>query len=314
MRHRFASLLPLLHGRDFLRDRSSRLVDVFHADSLGGPMRELKRAFEATQSRRHDQSHVGRLRELAGADRQGEVCDVFAPSSPAVIDQDLMNKKIAGTDRDAATWYVVFSANEMVVITAKGNPLGIKQVVDLARPDVKFVRVTGEKDLATGRTIEFVKRAPRQEGKPDLAQAIVDRAPVDPAKPTGVPDVVRAVREGSANAGIVYYRRRSPRATTSTRCAFRASVNMSEAIRNAATVPGTARNPTEATAFVAFLLSPEAPAHPAGHRPAAGRAAIRNGAVPAEIPLSASDSRYRQREAAFGGARPGMEVATASAN
>ena len=36
--------------------------------------------------------------------------------------------KVADTDRAAATWYVVFSANEMVVITAKGNPLGLRQV------------------------------------------------------------------------------------------------------------------------------------------------------------------------------------------
>ena len=33
---------------------------------------------------------------------------------------------------------------------------------------------------------------------------------------------------------------------------------MSEAIRNAATVPGTARNPKEAQEFVEFLLSPDA--------------------------------------------------------
>jgi len=34
---------------------------------------------------------------------------------------DLIGKKVAGSDKDAASWYVVFSANEMVVITAKGN-------------------------------------------------------------------------------------------------------------------------------------------------------------------------------------------------
>ncbi len=47
------------------------------------------------------------------------------------------------------------------------------------------MRVTGEKDLATGRTIEFLKRAAQEEGKPDQAQAIIDAAVVDPAKPTG---------------------------------------------------------------------------------------------------------------------------------
>jgi ABC-type molybdate transport system substrate-binding protein len=39
---------------------------------------------------------------------------------------------------------------------------------------------------------------------------------------------------------------------------FADNVNMSEAIRNAATVPGTASNGADGTAFVAFLLTPEA--------------------------------------------------------
>ncbi len=37
---------------------------------------------------------------------------------------------------------------------------------------------------------------------------------------------------------------------------FADNVNMSEAIRNAATVPGTASNGADGTAFVAFLLHP----------------------------------------------------------
>ncbi len=284
MRQRIASLFPLIAMAAIpLSNAAAAPVEVFHADSLAGPMRELKRAFEAGHPGATINLTSGVSRELAGRIVKGDVCDVFAPSSPAVIDQDLMNKKVAGTDRDAATWYVVFSANEMVVITAKGNPFGIKQVVDLARPDVKFARVTGEKDLATGRTIEFVKRATALEGKPELAQAVVDRAPVDPAKPTGVPDVVAAVRDGRASAGIVYYSAAVAARADVDAVRFPASVNLSEAIRNAATVPGTARNPGEALAFVAFVLSPEAQRilQDTGQPPVVP--AIRNGAVPAEI-------------------------------
>jgi molybdate transport system substrate-binding protein len=210
--------------------------EVFHADSLAGPMRELKRAFEAQRPGVTINLTSGVSRELAARILEGEACDVFAPSSPAVIDQDLMHKKVAGTDRDAATWYVVFSANEMVVITAKGNPLGIKNVGDLARPDVKLMRITGERDLATNRTIEFVKRAAMLEGTPELAQAIVDKAPADPARPAGVPDVVAAVREGRANAGIVYYSAAVAARNDVDVVRFPDSVNLSGAIRNAATV------------------------------------------------------------------------------
>ena len=258
-------------------------LEVFHADSLAGPMRELKQAFEAKHAGVALRLTSGVSRELAGRILNGEVCDVFAPSSPAVIDEDLMKGKIAGSGKDAATWYVVFSANEMAVITAKGNPLAIREASDLARPEVKFVRVTGEKDLATGRTIEFLKRATAREGKPELAQKIVDSVMVDPAKPTTVPEAVSAVRGGRANAAVVYYSAAVAARNDVDIVRFPDSVNMSEAIRNAATVPGTARNAKEATEFVGFLLSVEAQniLRQTGQPPVVPP--LRKGAVPAEI-------------------------------
>lgn len=100
-------------------------------------------------------------------------------------------------------------------------------------------------------------RAAAQEGKPELAQPIIDHAIADPAKPAGVADVVAAVREDRADAGIVYYSAAVAARNDVEAVRFPASVNMSEAIRNAATVPATAKNPQEALEFVAFLLSVE---------------------------------------------------------
>jgi molybdate transport system substrate-binding protein len=258
-------------------------LEIFHADSLAGPMRELKKAFEATHADVTINLTSGVSRELAARILKGERCDVFAPSSPTVVEQDLTGKKVVGTDQGGATWYVVFSANEMVVITAKGNPLRIHQVSDLTRPGLKFVRVTGEKDLATGRTIEFVKRAVTQEGNPQLAQKIIESALVDPAKPTGVPDIVSAIKEGRADAGIVYYSAAVAARNDIDIVRFPDSVNMSEAIRNAAVVPGTAQEVKEAIAFVGFLLSPQAQGilKDTGQPPVVP--AIRKGNVPAEI-------------------------------
>jgi molybdate transport system substrate-binding protein len=169
------------------------------------------------------------------------------------------------------------------VITTKGNPLGIRAVSDLAKPDVKFIRITGEKDLGTGRTIEFLKRATALEGKPELAQKIVDSAIVDAAKPTTVPDVVRAVTEGQANIGVVYYSAAVAAQNNIDIIRFPASVNVSEAIRNAATVPVTAKNAKEATDFVSFILSAEGQAilASAGQPPVIP--AIRKGDVPPEV-------------------------------
>ena len=228
-------------------------IEVFHADSLAGPMRELKKAFEAKTPGVTITFTPGTSRQLAERILKGETCDVFAPSSDQVMDQDMLGKKIIGTDRLAASWYAIFSANEMVVITAKGNPKGIKKISDLA--GVRFLRITGEKDLATGRTIEFLKRAASLEGKPELAQQIIDAAVVDPTKPSSVPETVRAVREGSVDAGVVYYSAAVAARNDIEIIRFHASVNMSEAIRNAVTVTGTAKNATDATAFVRFIIS-----------------------------------------------------------
>jgi molybdate transport system substrate-binding protein len=259
------------------------VVEVFHADSLAGPMRELKKAFEAKNKDATVNLTSGVSKQLAERILQGDACDVFAPSSPAVVDQDLMNKKVAGSDRDAASWYVIFSANEMVVITAKGNPLAIRQVSDLAKPEVRFVRVTAEKDLAAGRTIEFLKRVAALEGKPELAQKIMDASAPDASKPASVPETVRAVREGNASAGVVYYSAAIAARDGVDIIRFPASVNGSDSIRNAALVPGTAKNPKEANDFVRFLLTAEAQAILAetGQPPVVP--AIRKGNVPPDV-------------------------------
>ncbi len=256
---------------------------VFHADSLAGPMRALKQAFEARHADINLELSSGVSKDLARRILEGEACDVFAPSSPAVIEQNLMQHKAAGSDREAASWYVVFSANEMVVIAARGNPLGLRQVSDLAGAQVKFARVTGANDLACGRSIEFLKRAAAQEGRPELAQQILERAPADPARPATIPDVVNAVTAGRANAGVVYYSAAVAARKDVAILRFPDSVNMSEAIRNAATVPATARDAQAATLFVRFLLSTEAQAilKETGQPPLLP--ALRKGAVPAAL-------------------------------
>jgi len=261
-------------------------LEVFHADSLAGPMAELKKAFEGKNPGVTINLTSGVSRQLAERILKGDTCDVFAPSSPAVMDQDLMNKPIAGSGKEAASWYVIFSANEMVVITQKGNPLNIRQVADLARPEVRFVRVTGEKDLGTNRTIEFLKQAAALEGKPELAQKIIDGAAVDPSKPNNVPNTVRAVKEGKANAGVVYYSAAVAARNDLDIIRFPASVNLSDKIQNAASVPGTARNAKVAMGFVKFLLSAEGRniLRETGQPPVVP--AIRKGDVPAELTSS----------------------------
>lgn len=258
-------------------------IDVFHADSLAGPMKALKAAFEAGNPGVTVNLVSGRSQELAERILNGDACDVFAPSAPSAIDKALVGKKVKGMGKEAAAWSVVFSANEMVLITAKGNPLGIRKVIDLAGEKVRFTRVTGEKDLATKRTVDFVRNVATLEGKPDLAQGIIGRAAVDPAKPHTVPQTIADVASGRADAGVVYFSAAVADQEKLEILRFPAGVNLSSEIRNAATVPATAKDPATAVKFVRLLISGEGKAvlEATGQPPVAPP--IFNGNVPAEL-------------------------------
>lgn len=226
------------------------MIEAWHADSLAGPMREMKKAFEARNPNIRINLTSGRSKELAERILKGEACDVFAPSDPAVV-QGMFGRKVGG--KDAASWYVVFSANELVVITGKGSPLALKRMADLARDGIKVARVTGEKDMATNRTIEFIKEAAAAEGKADLSKKIIDGA----VKEKTIPDVLRAVESGKADAGIVYLSAAVTVADKADIVSFPAKVNLSEKIRNVVTIPGTARNVSAAESLVKLMLSQE---------------------------------------------------------
>ena len=169
--------------------------------------------------------------------------------------------------------------------TPRPNP----RAAQLANTIVRSLeKVTRAGSASTSNAMAVTKRRPSRAinrgaiTSPTIVVAI-SAAVVDPAKPTGVPDAVRAVREGTANAGIVYYSAAVAARNEVDAVRFPTSVNMSEAIRNAATVTGSAKNPTESTAFVAFLLSPEGQRIllDAGQPPL--MPAILKGAVPAEV-------------------------------
>jgi molybdenum ABC transporter molybdate-binding protein len=260
-------------------------IDVFHADSLAGPMKALKAAFEAKNPGVTVNLVSGRSQELAERILNGDVCDVFAPSAPDAIDKALIGKKVKGlgVNKEAAAWSVVFSANEMVLITGRGNPLGIKKVIDLAVEKVRFTRVTGEKDLATKRTVDFIRNVATFEGKPNLAEGIIDKAAVDPAKPHTVPETISDVVSGKADAGVVYFSAAVADKEKLEVLRFPAGVNLSSEIRNAATVPATAKDPATAVKFVRLLISDEGKAilEATGQPPVTPP--IINGTVPAEL-------------------------------
>src|SRR6266540_5438712 len=73
------------------------VIEIFHADSLAGPMTALKKEFEAKNTDVVINLTSGVSKQLAERILKGDACDVFASSSPAVIEQDLMTNKVAGS-------------------------------------------------------------------------------------------------------------------------------------------------------------------------------------------------------------------------
>ena len=226
------------------------IIELFHADSLAGPMSELKKAFEAKNPSVTIHLTAGRSKELAERILKGDTCDVFAPSDPQVV-KNLMSRHVH--DKEAAAWYISFSANELVVITKKGNPLGIKRMSDLTKDGVMLARVSGESDMGTSRTIEFVQNATTYEGNPDLAQQIITGA----INAGTVPGVLQAVQTGHANTGIVYLSAAMSISDDVDIIYFPAAVNLSKKIVNVITIPGTARNVKTADDIIKLLLSAE---------------------------------------------------------
>lgn len=217
-------------------------IEVFHADSLAGPMAKLKKAFEATTENKSINLISGRSKELAERIAGGSVCDVFAPSDPSVV------------SATGATWSIIFSANEMVLVTKKGNPLQLRQMSSVAKPGIKLARVVGEKDMATHRTITFIKNATAAEGASTLAESIIAATAV--LAPT-IPDVAAALKTGEADAGILYYSAAVAAADAVDIIRFPATVNLSADIRNVLTVPSTVSDRVTAFQFIRFILSGE---------------------------------------------------------
>jgi len=237
-------------GQSATPSAAKKTIEVYHADSLAGPLSEFKKAFEAKNPNVTINLTSGTSKDLADKIAKGDPCDVFVPSAANVV-QELMGKQLNG--KNIANWYVTFSANELVVVTKKGNPLGIKQMVDLDKSGIKLARVSGEKDMATFRTMDFIKNATTAEGKPELAQRIIDRA----IQAGPIPAVAKAVREGTADAGIMYLSAAVAMGDSVDIIKFPGEVNLSKNIRNVVTIPATAANAEIAQNFVKFMLSSE---------------------------------------------------------
>jgi molybdate transport system substrate-binding protein len=153
-------------------------IKVFAAASLTAALTELGRTYTAAEGTTVSFNFAG-SQALATQIRQGAPADVFASADLTNMDKV---EDLVGTPRS-------FASNRLQIVVEKGNPRAIRNLVDLAGPDVKVVLAAQE--VPAGRYARQV-----------LDQAGLRVRPV--SEEDNVKAVVTKVALGEADAGIVY--------------------------------------------------------------------------------------------------------------
>jgi molybdate transport system substrate-binding protein len=155
-------------------------ITVAAASSLTGAFTEAKAQFEADNPGTTINLSFGGSSSLAQQINDGAPIDVFASA-----DNENMQKVSAEISGRPAT----FTTNTLEIMVARGNPLGITSLGDLARPGLIYVSCAPE--VPVGR----------------YASSVLARAGVAVTPSSLEPDVkgiVTKITSGEADAGIVY--------------------------------------------------------------------------------------------------------------
>jgi molybdate transport system substrate-binding protein len=150
----------------------------------------LRRPFEAL-ARRYEQEHAGakvELRceggaQLLAAMYGGAMCDVVA-----IGDSSLMSR-FAGAAFLAPGSPAELARNRIAIAVAAGNPRAVRDLDDLARPDLRVA--LGSRSASIGRHARWVLSHRPGQVTPSLELPTAD-------------DVLARVAAGGADAGIVY--------------------------------------------------------------------------------------------------------------
>jgi molybdate transport system substrate-binding protein len=132
----------------------------------------------------HELYSFGGSNMLAAQIEQGLPADVFA-SANVGLPWQLHRKGLV-------TRPVVFTANKLVVVVARGNPLQIRNVRDLERSGVKIVMAAAGVPVG-----DYTRKVLKRLGLSDLVDKAVSQE-------TDVREVLSKVVLGEADAGFVY--------------------------------------------------------------------------------------------------------------
>jgi molybdate transport system substrate-binding protein len=206
-------------------------IRVLAAASLTGAFGDLAAAFERAHPGVTVSPSFGASSGLVARIHAGAPADVLATADTATMDDAVRNGDVETPS--------TFTCNTMTILTAKGNPLHIEGLADLARSDVRFTLCA--EPVPCGH----------------LGREVLDRAGID-AEPVGfeanVEAVVAKVLSGEVDAGIVYVTDARAVAHDASSVPIPAATNVVTSYPIA--VATDADRPRTARAFVAFVRSP----------------------------------------------------------
>lgn len=161
---------------------ASRSAMVFAAASLTGAFQALDEAFRLRHPDARLDLHFAGTSQLVVQVREGAPVDVFASADVPNMEKIEATGLVVAPPR-------VFARNRLTIVTAKGNPHGIRSLADLARPELRVVLCGPE--VPAGR---YAREA--------MAKASV--TPRSLSDEPSVKAVVAKVRLGEVDAGVVY--------------------------------------------------------------------------------------------------------------
>ncbi len=123
-------------------NKESEELIVYSGAGLKKPMEKIKDSFEKETNKKLNIIYAGSGQLLAQLEQSGKG-DIFIVGSKATYD--------AAVEKDLAEEGVGIAHHTPVIITAKGNPKGIKTLQDLAKDDVKVALGEPESN-AIGKT------------------------------------------------------------------------------------------------------------------------------------------------------------------
>jgi molybdate transport system substrate-binding protein len=155
---------------------------VFAAASLAAPFQAIEKVFEGAHPGVDLELDFAGTPQLVAQVREGAAVDVFASA-------DMPNMQKLVDAGQTASPPQVFARNRLVIVTAPGNPKGIRSLADLAQKELRVV--------LCGPSVPAGRYAREALGKAKVAVQPVSDEP-------SVNAVVSKVQFGEADAGVVY--------------------------------------------------------------------------------------------------------------